>query len=141
MTHQLTWADISIGDALPPTSYPLTVHRLILAAGSTRDFTATHHNASVATAAGSPGMFASAILLQGMWERTLRDWMGPAGTITAIRSFRMRAVTPAGTTASVTGVVLSKSSDPGGQRVTVELRTTANGALVVGPGEADITLP
>ena len=34
-------------------------------------------------------MFANTLFLLGMWERAIRNWIGCAGTIRAIRGFRM----------------------------------------------------
>ncbi|MET0736595.1 MAG: hypothetical protein ABWY55_13250, partial [Microbacterium sp.] len=91
--------------------------------------------------AGADGMFAGAILLQGMWERTLRDWVGSEGTIRAMRDFRMRRLTVVGTTAVVDAVVVGKERADGEGLVSIEIRTTVDGEVTVGPGLAVVTLP
>lgn len=138
---QRRFADVTVGDRLVGASYVLPVHRLVLAAGSTRDYTATHHNDDVARAAGAPSMFASAILLQGMWERALRDYIGLDGTIRVLRDFRMARFTPAGSVVRVDGRVVAKESDVGLGLVHIEMRTSVDDDVTVGPGLAVVTLP
>lgn len=112
-----------------------------MAAGATRDLTAIHHNDEHARATGAPAAYASAIFLQGMWERVLRDFIGPAGTIRSIRSFRMVRFTLVGSVARVEGRVVAKEQRDGANLVTVELRTLVDGQVTVGPGTAVVTLP
>ncbi|WP_207943110.1 acyl dehydratase [Actinomadura sp. KC345] len=138
---QRRFEDVAVGDRLPGLTLPLPVHRLVMAAGAGREFTATHHNDAYARANGAPSMYASAILLQGMWERALRDYIGLEGTIQAIRNFRMARFTPAGALVRVEGGVVAKERRAGRAVVEIELRTTADGVLTVGPGLAEVTLP
>lgn len=137
---QRRYADVSIGDELPGATFPLPVHRLVVAAGATRDFTAIHHNDTVAKARGAPAMYANAGLLLGMWERVLRDYIGPAGRILAIRDFRMVRFTTVGSLVRVTGRVVDKTERDGVGVVVVELRTLVGDTVTVGPGRAEVTL-
>ncbi|MEU5879175.1 acyl dehydratase [Spirillospora sp. NPDC047279] len=134
--------DVRVGDPLPGVALALPVYRLVMAAGATRDFTAIHHNDEVARANGAPAMYANAIFLQGMWERALRDYIGPGGTIRAIRGFRMARFTTVGGTVRVEGEVVATGHRDGRSVVEIELRTVdAGGVVTVGPGRAEVTLP
>lgn len=133
--------DVSVGDRLPGATYPLPVYRLVMAAGATRDFTAIHHNDEYARAAGAPSMYANTGLLLGMWERVLRDYIGSAGTIRAIRGFRMVRFTTVGSLVRVEGEVVAKERRDGLSVVRIELRTLVGDTLTVGPGLAEVTLP
>jgi acyl dehydratase len=139
--YQRRFEDVTVGDRLPGATYPLPLYRLVMAAGATRDFTAIHHNDEYARAAGAPSTYANTILLMGMWERVLRDYIGLAGTIRAIRNFRMVRFTTVGSLVRVEGQVVSKEQRDGRPLVGIELRTMVGETLTVGPGLAEVTLP
>jgi acyl dehydratase len=139
--RQLHFEDVAVGDRLPDLTLPLPVYRLVMAAGGTRDFTAIHHNDSYARSVGAPSMYANAGLLLGMWERALRDYIGDAGTILAIRDFRMVRFTTVGSLVTVEGRVVAKECRDGVPLVTIELRTLVGDIVTVGPGLAEVTLP
>ncbi|MPY56515.1 hotdog family protein [Streptomyces spongiae] len=133
--------DVKTDEELPPVAYPLPVYRLVMAAGANRDFNSIHHNTDYARATGAPEMYANTSLLLGMWERLVRDWMGPAGTITAIRGFRMRAFNTVGDTTWVRGRVLSTETDAGPGTVDIEVYCENSAGVTVGPGTVRVTLP
>ncbi|MGH1565287.1 hypothetical protein [Mumia sp. DW29H23] len=139
--RQRTYEEVEVGDTLPVVTYPLPVHRLVLAAGGTRDYTAIHHNDAYARATGAPAMYANAILLQGMWERAVRDWIGSAGTVRALRGFRMRRFTLVGSLARVEGTVVDKRRERETGVVEIAMRTLVEDAVTVGPGTVVVTLP
>jgi len=134
-----TIADVRVGDELDPVAFPLTVYRLIMAAGANRDFNSIHHNSEHARATGAPEMYANTIFLMGMWERAVRDWAGPAGELTAIRGFRMRRFNTVGRTTTVHGAVTAVDAATG--LVTIALRSEDPDGITVGPGEVDVRLP
>ena len=132
--------DVRIGDAVPAVEFPLTVYRLVMEAGACRDFNSIHHNSEYARATGAPEMYAATSFLLGAWERTVRDYIGVAGTIRAIRGFRMKKFNPVGTTMVVRGEVVSCSD---GEDGLIELRVWCEnrGDVTVGPGTVTVTLP
>ena len=144
--EQRRWRDVREGDALPSVKFPLTVYRLVMAAGANRDFNAIHHNTDHARSTGAPEMYANVMLLQGMWERAVREYLGTAGVLHAIRGFRMKAFNTAGDPVTVLGQVEGKweddSAEPA-QRHRVEIRMwSENGrGLSVGPGLVIASLP
>jgi hypothetical protein len=88
--------DVWVGEELPAVGFPLTVYRLVMEAGANRDFNSIHHNTEYARATGAPDMYANTLFLMGMWERSVRDWAGPAAQILSLKGFRMAASTSSG---------------------------------------------
>ena len=86
-TEQRYWEDVTEGEALPTLKFPLTIYRLVMSAGATRDYNAIHHNSAFANKSGAPDMYANGLLLQAMWERSVREFIGLAGVIRALRGF------------------------------------------------------
>jgi acyl dehydratase len=140
-SRQRSFSDVVVGEELPPAEFPLTVYRLVVAAGGNRDFNSIHHNTAYAQATGAPEMYASTFFLMGMWERLVRDYIGPAGTILAIRDFRMRKFNLAGRTVQVRGRVRDARLDGDRGIVTLEVESVVDGQVTVGPGTVEVTLP
>ncbi|WP_063726732.1 hypothetical protein [Streptomyces sp. RTd22] len=138
---QRRFEDVREGEELPSVAYPLPVYRLVMAAGSNRDFNSIHHNTDYARATGAPEMYANTSLLLGMWERIVRDWIGPAGTIRGIRGFRMRAFNVVGDTTWVHARVVSVTTEDGPGTVDIEVRCENSAGVTVGPGTVRATLP
>lgn len=136
---RLTINDVAVGDALPEVRLPLNVYRLVMAAGSNRDFNSIHHNTEYARSTGAQEMYANTSFLLTAWERLVRDWMGPAGRITAITGFRMKSFNHAGDVLTVHGEVTGVDHDAGSAEVKVWCE---NGRGVsVGPGTVRVVLP
>jgi acyl dehydratase len=135
-----SFATVEVGDLLPPLDFPLPVYRLVMAAGVTRDFAPLHHNDDFARASGAPSMYANALLLLGMWERVLRDFIGPAGAILAIRDLRMVRFAPAGGVVRVQATVVGKELRAGRPTLDIELSSWVGDALTVGPGLGVVAL-
>lgn len=142
-----TWDDVAQGDALATLHFPITVYRLIMAAGANRDFNAIHHNSEFAKRSGAPEMYANNLFLQGMWERSVRDYIGPAGVIRRLRGFRMKIFNTVGDSVTVTGFVVRKwlkddvgdAGDVG--HVEFEIQSANSQGVSVGPGRIVATLP
>ena len=140
-SRQRCFEDVTVGEELAPVSFPLTVYRLVVAAGGNRDFNSIHHNTAYAQASGAPEMYASTFVLMGMWERLVRDYIGPAGTIRSIKDFRMRKFNLAGTTVEVRGRVRDKRSHGDRGIVTLDVESVVDGQVTVGPGTVEVTMP
>jgi acyl dehydratase len=141
VSAQRYFEDVEAGQEIPAVAFPLTVYRLVMAAGSNRDFNSIHHNGEYARSTGVRDMYASTAFLLGTWERAVREWIGAAGTIRAIRGFRMRQFNYAGDTTRVLGRVLSAELRDGAGVVTLELRSENSAGITVGPGRVEVTLP
>jgi acyl dehydratase len=131
--------DVRVGEAIDPVAFPLPVYRLVMEAGANRDFNSIHHNTEYARSTGAPEMYANTLFLMGMWERAIRDWMGPAGRFVAVRGFRMGRFNTAGSTTTVHGEVIAVDAQTG--MVTLRVRSDDEQGTTVGPGEVDVLLP
>ena len=112
-------------------------------AGANRDFNAIHHNREVAKNGGAPDMYANNSFLQGMWERTVREYIGLDGAIRKIGPFRMRNFNPIADTVIVKGKVTKKFQEGGKNFVELEMQSVSDktGNVSVGPGPVLVTLP
>jgi acyl dehydratase len=140
-TAQRYWDDVVEGESLAPLSFPLTIYRLVMAAGANRDFNAIHHNSDYARATGAPDMYANNLLLQGMWERTVRQFIGLAGVIRRQSGFQMRVFNTVGDTVVVKGRVERKWREADAAFVELSLWSENATGVSVGPGRIVATLP
>ena len=129
--------DVAVGDELTPVSFPITVYRLVMEAGANRDFNSIHHNTEYAQATGAREMYANTTFLLGMWERAVRDWIGPAGKIHSISGFRMRSFNYPGDTTTVTGKVIGID----GTTIRIQMTSNNSAGVTVGPGTVTVSLP
>lgn len=140
-TAQICWEDVVEGQPLQDIAFPLTVYRLVMAAGANRDFNSIHHNTEVAKASGAPDMYANNLLLQGMWERAARAYIGDAGVIHRLANFRMRVFNVVGDTVTVKGRVSRKWLENDAGFVELEIWSENAKGISVGPGSIVATLP
>ena len=140
---QRYWEDVNEGDEVPAVHYPLTIQRMVMAAGANRDFNAIHHNTVVAQAGGAADMYAMNYFHNGMWERVAREFIGLGGKIKQIGSFRMRVFSTVGDTVVTGGTVKRKWQENGENLVELELTSvlSTSGNTSVGPGPIIATLP
>lgn len=140
-TEQRYWEDVTEGEALPTLKFPLTIYRLVMSAGATRDYNAIHHNSAFANKSGAPDMYANGLLLQAMWERSVREFIGLAGVIRALRGFRMKIFNTVGDTVVVNGKVRRKWREGKDALLEIEMRSENSKGVSVGPGSMVVTLP
>ena len=135
------WEDVKEGDELRTLEFPLTVYRLVMAAGANRDFNAIHHNSEYAKASGAPEMYANNLFLQGMWERCVRDYIGLSGRIRNLSGFRMKIFNTVGDTVTVKARVTRKWLDGEEGRVEFWIQSENSRGVSVGPGCIVATVP
>lgn len=135
------WEDVQEGDELPSLQFPLSVYRLVMAASANQDFNSIHHNSEYAKKTGAPDMYANNIFLQGMWERTVREYIGNAGVIKSLRNFRMRSFNTVGDTVVTKGKVKRKWIEDGEHFIEIEMVSENAKGISVGPGSIIATLP
>jgi len=83
------WDDVQVGDELPTLRIPLTPLRAAYVVSATRDFAPQHTDSAYAREhAGIDGAFLGSRFQQGMVERYLEEWGGPACRIERV-SLRM----------------------------------------------------
>ena len=86
-------------------------------------------------------MYANHMLLQGMWERTARQYLGLAGTIRRLAGFQMRIFNTAGDTVVVHGQVERKWLEGDAGFVDIKMWSENAKGVSVGPGRIVATLP
>jgi acyl dehydratase len=116
MTTSKKFGEVSVGDALPELSIPLTTSLIVSGALVSRDFTPVHHDKAAAQASGMPDVFMNILTTNGLVGRFVTDWAGPDARI---KNVKIKLGTPnsAGDTMTLTGSVTEKAGD----EVTVDI--------------------
>ena len=91
MEVQTSFGSVSVGQEIGPIEIPITLQRLVMEAGANRDFSLIHHDRDVAQATGAADAYMNTFFIAGMFERLLREWMGPRGFLNRIGNLRMSA--------------------------------------------------
>lgn len=139
--NQRYWEDVVEGEGLTPVDFPLSVYRLVVAAGANRDFNAIHHNSEFAKSTGASDMYANTLFLQGMWERAVRDYIGLDGRIHKLTGFRMGSFNTVGDTVTVRGEVTRKWQEDGRNLIEIRMWSENSKGISVGPGAMVASLP
>lgn len=135
----LCFADVADGAELSPFAIPLTIQRLVMEAAANRDFAPIHHDRDISRATGAPDPYANTMLLQAVFEATVRQWMGLSGRLRGLR-FSMRSFATVGAVLSGHGRVRARRPADGGGFVDLEIWAESNGAPAA-VGSATVWLP
>ena len=109
-----TYAEVSVGDELPPLDYDVTATTVVLGALATRDWRPQHHDYHFATERnGVRDIFINAPNQAAWFERYVTDWTGPRGRLGRV-GFRMKDSVFPGDTMRFTGRVTDVSIDAKG---------------------------
>ncbi|QDQ96131.1 MaoC/PaaZ C-terminal domain-containing protein [Tomitella fengzijianii] len=100
----------TIGDALPPLEIPLDRTLIVGAAIASQDFEDVHHDPGKARDRGTPDIFMSINTTNGLLDRYITDWSGPASRITRT-SLRLGVPNFPGDTMTFTGEVTGLDGD------------------------------
>ncbi|MFC4053535.1 MaoC family dehydratase [Actinomadura syzygii] len=111
--------DVAIGDELPPLNVPLTRTLIVATAIASRDYQDVHHDPSLAVERGSKDVFMNILTTNGLVDRYVTGWAGPAAVVKAIK-IRLGAPNYPGDTMVLTGSVSAKHAD--GRRVEIAVR-------------------
>jgi acyl dehydratase len=111
---------VQVGDQIPEYVIHLTVQRLVMECAANRDYAPVHHDREVAQAHGAPDMFANVMFLQGLYEATVRQWLGPRARLQRLR-LKMLGFNCAGDTIACRGRVTEWDTRSG--RLVLELST------------------
>ncbi len=77
MSHEpLRFADVKVGDALPPFDLKVTATTIIAGALASQDFMPAHHDRDFAAAQGAPNIFMNILTTNGYVARYVTDWAG-----------------------------------------------------------------
>lgn len=140
-TKQRTWDEVAENQPIDAIEFPLSIVRLVIAAGANRDFNSIHHDCEFARATGAPDMYANHAFLQGMWERSARRFIGLEGVIRRFSDFQMRQFNTPGETVVVRGRVRRKWKESGLGFVELEIWSETSRGVSVGPGRIVATMP
>ncbi|MFF1461856.1 MaoC family dehydratase [Streptomyces sp. NPDC058330] len=138
-----TYDEVAVGDELPSLEIPVTRTLIVATAIASRDYQDVHHDPELARERGSKDVFMNILTSNGLVDRYVTGWAGPAASVQAIR-VRLGASNHPGDTMVLTGTVTAKSEETGGAgRVEVAVcGTNSVGAHLTGtvavrlPGKA-----
>jgi len=108
----LTYAEVSVGDNLPPLDIDITSGLVVGGAIATRDFEPVHHDKAVAQAAGLPDVFMNILTSQGLMSRYATDWSGPEAVVRSL-DLRLGAPNVPGMVMTITGEVTAADDETG----------------------------
>jgi acyl dehydratase len=130
------FADVAVGDELPPLDIELTRTLIVATAIASRDYQDVHHDPSLAQQRGSKDIFMNILSTNGFVGRFVTDWTGPDAVMRRV-SIRLGAPNYPGDTMTLTGQVVAKRDDN-----VVELAVRgANGLGDHVTGTVEVSLP
>ena len=133
---------VSVGDTLPPRTFPIDRLSLVRYAGASGDFNVIHWNQRIARSVGLPDVIAHGMLTMATAARLVTDWAGdPAAVVDYGVRFTRPVVVPdddRGAELEVAGVVSAKDDEA--RTVTVDLTATSVGEKVLGRAQAVVRL-
>jgi hypothetical protein len=109
---QVYFEKVNEGDEIPAVDFNLTVQRMIMFVGATRNFPGLHHNDRMAQANGATGMFLQNNSCLMLWERVVSDWMGVYARVRSA-TFRITDFHVVGDLIHVGGTITNKYSENG----------------------------
>ncbi|WP_436740115.1 MaoC family dehydratase [Streptomyces sp. BBFR102] len=125
-----TYEEVAVGEVLPPLEIPVTRTLIVATALAGRDYQDVHHDPELARARGSKDIFMNILTSNGLVDRYVTGWAGPAACLQAIR-VRLGAPNHPGDTMVLTGTVTAKSEEDRRVEIAV-LGTNGIGAHVTG---------
>lgn len=117
----MTFEDLTIGQALPASAFPITASAIIAGAMATNDFAKVHHDPAAAAASGVPSIFMNILTTNGIVQRFVTEWVGATARIRKIK-IRLGAPNFVGDTMQLTGEVATL--EPGLRQAEVIVKGT-----------------
>lgn len=125
---------MNVGEQLPPLEIPLTRTMIVAAAIASRDYQDVHHDPDLAVSRGSKDVFMNILTTNGLVDRYVTSWAGPAAVVKRVR-IRLGAPNYPGDTMTLTGTV-SAIDD---KKVSIDVRgDNAIGTHVSGTVELEV---
>lgn len=103
-TASVRFADVTVGDELPPLQVPLTRTRIVAGAIASRDYQEVHHDPDLARERGSKDIIMNILTTNGYVGRYVTDWAGPDAVISSVK-VRLGVPNYPGDTMTLTGSV------------------------------------
>jgi acyl dehydratase len=141
MAAAIRYADVAVGTALAPQSFPVRRLDLVRYAGASGDFNVIHWNERVARSVGLPDVIAHGMFTMALAARVVTDWLGDPG---ALLEYGVRFTRPVpvpdddtGALVEVTGAVAALLDEG---RARVDLTAVSAGQKVLGRAQAVVRL-
>ncbi len=125
--------DVTIGEALPPLEFTITLTSLVMYAGATWDFHRYHYDADFVSKLGMPAPFMDGQMLGALLARQLMQWGGPDAFVRRL-GYRQRAMVYAGDTIIVRGKVSGTSVEAGHPLALCTLSVTGPDERIIARG-------
>lgn len=107
MASAMTYDGVQAGQQLPGLNIPITASLIVAGAIATGDYSLVHHDKAHAQAAGTPDIFMNILTSNGLVQRFVNDWAGPAARIRSVK-LRLGAPNFPGDTMKLAGTVKGK---------------------------------
>ncbi|MEV4299092.1 MaoC family dehydratase [Microbispora rosea] len=114
-----TYEEVATGEELPALPIPLTRTLIVATAIASRDYQDVHHDPGLAVERGSTDIFMNILTTNGLVDRYVTEWAGPAAVVTAIK-IRLGVPNYPGDTMTLTGTVTAKHDED--RRVEIAVR-------------------
>ena len=136
------FAELAVGDTLPPLTYRVTRKQLVQYAGAAGDFNAIHWNQRVALDVGLPDVIAHGMFTMASAGRILTNWAGDPGRITQfeVRFTRPVVVADDDLGAEVQLTALVGALDAQARTARIDITARFNGQTVLGKARALVSL-
>jgi acyl dehydratase len=106
-TSRKPFDDVQLGDELPSLAIPITVQLVAGGAIATRDYYPGHVDLEAARALGSPHIFMNILTTNGLVQRFVEGWCGPAARLQDLK-IKLGAPNYPGDTMTFTGSVTER---------------------------------
>ena len=136
------FAELAVGDALPPLTYRVTRKQLVQYAGAAGDFNAIHWNQRVALDVGLPDVIAHGMFTMASAGRIVTNWAGDPGRITQfeVRFTRPVVVADDDLGAEVELTARVGALDAQARTARIDITARFNGQTVLGKARALVSL-
>ena len=137
------FAELAVGDALPPLTYRVTRKQLVQYAGAAGDFNAIHWNQRVALDVGLPDVIAHGMFTMASAGRIVTNWAGDPGRVTQfeVRFTRPVVVADDDLGAEVELTARVGALDAQARTARIDITARFNGQTVLGKARALVSLP
>lgn len=137
------FAELAVGDALPPLTYRVTRKQLVQYAGAAGDFNAIHWNQRVALEVGLPDVIAHGMFTMASAGRIVTNWAGDPCRVT---QFEVRFTRPVVVADDDLGAAVELTArvgalDARARTARVDITARFNGLTVLGKARALVSLP
>jgi len=134
------YESVNEGDEIPAVDFNLTIQRMIIMVGATRNFPGIHHNDAIAQKSGAaPSMFLQNNSCLMLWERVVSDFAGVYGRVRQA-SFRITDFHLSGQHIHTGGTITKKWQEKGLNLVEITMQSE-NGNRACMTGRAVVALP